>query len=431
MKTWLNQLWTPTGILTVFMFLLPWQTRYIFGWSWLSGSFTPFGIISLYATQAGVLCALLGVYLWHGWPRINSQYRTALGWAGVVGVIAVISSVMVAVSIPALAWLIDFSFAGLIFIALLDKRVNLPVVMSGFVLGLLLPIALGLYQVIVGESGASKWLGLAPRSAEALGDAVWQAPDGQRMLRAYGSFSHPNIFGGYLAVGFLLAMSGLATRLKHFQWPLCFILAFGLALTASRSALLGCLLGGGLWLLVRYFRPTTVVRKLVMPIAVTVIGAALSVTLLAPGLAASLRGGGELETRSLSERVIQYQDFPATLSWQTLAFGHGPRNYVFTQADLHPNKSVWEYQPIHNVPLLVLSEVGVLGLLALIGWMIALDRLNFSRFPHPDAALAHGLGKVLFVIIFFDHYLWSNWSGLVLATIVASFLLRAGEPSSD
>jgi hypothetical protein len=427
----MKRFFTPTWVVSLFIFLLPWQTRYIFGLSVLSGSFTQFGILSVYATQVCLVLGLAGAYLVQGPPVIEGKYRGQILLGGLILAVVGVSSLLAQQSIPALAAVIDLAMAGITFVALLDKRVNLRWVMSAFVAGLLIPVGLGFVQVAFGETGASSLLGLAARDANQLGDAVFMLSDGSRVLRAYGTFPHPNNFAGYLAVGLLTTLALPFTGARKARVIIAMILALGLALTASRSALLGLMLGGGLAMLVMHVRPVGLARKVVMPIAILVVGLALGVTLLAPSWAAALRGGGTLEDRSLSERADQYHEWPATMQAADWLIGSGPRSYVFTLATIHPDRGVWEYQPIHNVPLLVLAEVGLLGLIAMIAWIVTLDRQNFARFPDRQAAYAHGMGKVLFVIIFFDHYLWSSWAGLILVAYVGALMLRLGEKEVD
>lgn len=430
MRRFVEQWCSPTGVMAIFFFLLPWQARYMFGWSYLSGASTQFGILSLYATQVLLILGLFLVYIILGRPRIDPRYQLALSWGAGIVFIAVLSGVLAQQSIPALAGMLDLTCAAIACLALLDRRVSLKPVMIAFVGGLSIPMVLGLGQVLIGASGASTWLGLAARDAQALGDAVVVMADGTRVLRAYGSFPHPNIFGGYLAVA-LLVLSSLATpNNRKYLLGAILLFAFGLFLTGSRSALLGFAVGSGLSLLVLRARNLRRTKQLLLPLAGLVVGVVLLITLFAPQLAAEVRGGGELENRSLSERSEQYQEFLSTMQGTDWLFGNGPRNYVFALADAHPDRGVWEYQPIHNVPLLLLSELGFMGLIVVFGWVILLDKINFSRFPERDAALAHGMGKVLFVIVFFDHYLWSSWAGLALVAFVAALMLRSGEDST-
>jgi hypothetical protein len=68
--------------------------------------------------------------------------------------------------------------------------------------------------------------------ADQTGAAVLSA-GGIRWLRIYGLTFHPNVLGGFLAVGLILGLPFLVNKWMRFLWGL---LAFGLLLTFSRSA---------------------------------------------------------------------------------------------------------------------------------------------------------------------------------------------------
>ncbi len=430
----LKNILQPTNVLALFFFLVPWQTRYIFGLSYLSGTPTEFATLSLYATQVFLLLGLVCAYVVWGLPKIDKQYRIPLLLGGAIVLLMTVSAFLAHWSIPALAGLLDLAFAALAFAALLDSRVEAKTVMRGFIVGLLLPLIVAVIQVFGGGHGASTLLGLAPRSAEQLGDAV-TVIDGTRVLRAYGSFPHPNIFGGYLAVA-LAAVLTLPSLFAHVRQrsavnALLALLLAGLVLTMSRSAALGLLLGLGLAYLVLKAKNVSRARIAVIPIATIVITLALGATLFAPDLVANMRGGGALEERSLSERKQQYSEWFSTLHGTDWIIGNGPRNYVFALADEYPWRSVWDYQPIHNLPLLLISELGLVGLLVVVSWSSSIDKINFARFPNREALAAFAMGNVILVILFFDHYLWSSWSGLALVAIVMAQTLRFGENSAN
>ncbi len=111
-----------------------------------------------------------------------------------------------------------------------------------------------------------------------------------------------------------------------------------------------------------------------------------------------------------------------------MLFGHGVGDYVFTLANDFPGRSVFDYQPIHSVPLLILEEVGLFGALAAIYWASCIDKMNFARFPNRDAVAAFAMGNVILVILFFDHYLWSSWAGLAMLAFIMALTVRMGEP---
>jgi hypothetical protein len=408
---------TPTGLLAIFMFLLPWQTRYIFGWSYLSGDPTQFGTLSLYATQVLLMVGLLVIYSWRGLPKFKRTDKRLFIVGGLFLLANIVSTLLADSSIPAIAGLLELTVAGIFFLALLDERVDLGRVMFALALGLCLPVLLGVVQVFSGGNEASLILGLASRDAQRPGDSVVVLADGVRALRAYGPFPHPNIFGGYLAVG-LLSLLGLRSFQETRKSSLIFgvtasILAVGLVLTASRSAIFGLVLGLTITMIALHSKT----KKIIAPMVATAIFVALALTYLAPSMVTSLRGGGVLENRSVSERVQQYHDWPSTMHGVDWLIGNGPRNYVFALADEHPQQSVWDYQPIHNVPLLILSEIGIFGFLLMLIFIGFLLR-------HATAPEASGIVSAVFAIMFFDHYLWSSWAGMSLVAYVLVVCMR-------
>lgn len=416
----------PTLVLCLFVLLLPWQTRLIAAWSSIAHVPTEFGTLSLYATQFLFLLGLFVMYAVSGAPEIRKQYTVPLLLGAGVCVMTFISAYLADWSIPAIAGLFELGFAALFFFALLDDRVDVKNVMTAFALGLLVPVGVGMIQVFTDGNAASTWLGMAARDARHLGDVVTVLGNGDRILRAYGPFPHPNIFGGYLAVGLLSALGSL----QRDRWTagFLFLLGLGLLLTLSRSAILGLLLGIAVAVFVAKMRNTNLARVLVVPLSGIIIAFALVGTLYAPNLVAQLRGGGPTEERSLAERRVQYEEFPSVMQGADWLLGNGPRNYVFALANEHPGREVWDYQPIHNVPFLILAELGILGVLIVFSWSSSIDRINFLRFPNRDALYAFAMGNVILVTLFFDHYIWSSWAGLALVAYVMALTLRLGEP---
>ncbi len=443
--TWaLVQMRFRTWVLVLWAFFLPWQTRYIFGFSHLSGEPSPFGTLSLYATQVALLIGLLISLAITGRPRFRTEYQRVLGLAGMVWIIVGLSILVSAQQLAGLGAWLEVSFALLAFVALLDDKVDILTVLKGFIWGLLVPIGLGLCQVVAGGSGASTLLGLAKRSAGTPGDAVVML-DGVRYLRAYGTFSHPNIFAGYLAAG--VGMLGVvygsqAVKRRVLHGCLVGALLLGLLLTGSRSAILGLLIGLAAMLFVREVLrrdllkgwPLAMVRARSRQVAgwalagaMLVVAVAVALTLGAPAFVSSLRGGGVLEEQSVSERAEQYQEFASTLHGEDWLIGNGARNYVGALAESHPGRSVWAYQPIHNVPLLIFSELGLVGFVV-IAWLVAqVYRFCTEQLWGRQTQGAFMAGLVLLAVAFFDHYLWSFWSGLALLALVGACLVRAHE----
>lgn len=422
-----------TWLLCLFFFLLPWQTRVIFGETMLGGIASPFGTLSLSVTEALLIGgALVSFVRRRDRPAIDASYRVPIVLAAGVFCAAALSLITTDNLALSLNALLHLGSAMVLFLMLLDRQVVLKPILFAFGVGLVVPSLLGLWQVLFDSSPASTLFGLAERNAQTLGDSVTMK-DGVRELRAYGSFSHPNVFGGYLAVGVLALRALLAEKLnavyRKYLLAGMLLLTIALVLAASRSAILGLMLGIGLAALVSYMKDTAKARRLVIPIAFVVIAGALTMSFFVPNLVASLRGGGVTEDAAINERIAQYADYPSVMTQGPLPwlFGHGIGTYVLRLADVFPGRSGWDYQPIHNLPLLVLAEIGFIGLLATAAWASRIDKINFARFPNPDAVVAFAMGNVVLVILFFDHYLWSSWPGLALIAFVMALTVRMGE----
>jgi len=78
------------------------------------------------------------------------------------------------------------------------------------------------------------------------------------------------------------------------------------------------------------------------------------------------------------------------------------------------------YQPVHNIYLLVISELGIFGLLALLLFLLSNTRCLTWKNPW---TLGLSLAVVsLLTIGLFDHYLWTLHFGILLFWITFSLL---------
>lgn len=415
---WIQELTYKWG-LPIFFFILPWQTRWIIDVVNVSGQPYEFGILSIYVIEI----FLLFIVVLMGCINFAKESKLTIRLMLLLFIPIVISFLFVVDIRLAYVQAMHFAVAMLLFLALMDRNVSLKKVIISFTAGLLLPALLGIYQFVLGSSPSSTVLGMSEHFAERLGEAVIELRGG-RVLRAYGSFPHPNIFGGYLAValagiiGFWNQWKEKSTRI--FLGVSGVILSIALLMTFSRSAWLGLLLGLLLGAIVLVYKNTARARLIVVPVALIAI---VGILLLTTG---RLNMGSEIESRSITERVEQYQEFPQVVG-KNWIFGNGIGNYTLAIDERFPNREWWEYQPIHNVPLLIVGEIGLFGLLIIGLWAASIDKINFARFPNREAVTAFMMGNVILIIAFFDHYLWSSWAGLALVVYVMALTVRLGE----
>ncbi|MFA6130922.1 MAG: O-antigen ligase family protein [Patescibacteria group bacterium] len=385
------------GLLALAFFLLPWQTRWMFGFHLLDGQTYEYGILSIYMVEMLVMgCFFLALLF----KRFIIPDRFAL--PVILCLIAFGVSTFFSIDpVLSLGQCVHVFSAICLFFLLLQPWAKAPILLGSFLGGLIIPILLGFFQILTGSSPASSWLGLAFREAAHLGDSVLFAPDGTRILRAYGSFPHPNIFGGYLAVALFLFWK-FGQDFFQSRWMrgivFCF-LGIGLVLTFSQSAWLS-LVAGAIVLAGELFRNHK------WSLMIFGIGIFLFIT----GTIFFL----VTETQSSSQRIDQYHDWPTVIQDSWLV-GSGMGSYPLALHVSFPSQDVWSYQPIHNVFFLVISDIGIFGFCCLILGLFLLKSKDFLREP---------IVFVFLPLLLFDHYLWSFWSGFALLALASGFVVK-------
>ncbi|HTP08513.1 MAG TPA: O-antigen ligase family protein [Anaerolineae bacterium] len=253
----------------------------------------------------------------------------------------------------------------------------------------------------------------------------------EHWLRVYGISSHPNVLGGYLAVGILLIL-GLIISAHGWRrwglivaWLLCWLT---LLLTFSRSAWLG-VTGGGLVAFMLLRRGGYLARSMIKWLA------ALAVTGLGLTVAFVWRFQSFLvnrieveivpyEARAITQRLDAARLAVKVFSAHPLT-GVGIAQSIIVTRDLLGAPIDW----IHNVPLLIAAELGVVGVFLIGLMLIALVAIGVQRWRWRSITLWQALvGGALIALVIamqFDHYVWTvPQGGLLWAWLVGWWLRR-------
>ncbi len=277
---------------------------------------------------------------------------------------------------------------------------------------------LGSFQFVTQQVMACKWLGMAQHLPVELTSFVVDTGS-HRWLRAYGTFAHPNILGGVLVVCLLAALwlylihkPGWTKVLAAASLP---IIAIGLFFSFSRSAWLALM--AGLIILVWQLRLENKIKHLIRPCLYLLVVGIMLCLVYWPLVNTRLTIKDRLEEKSVEQR-LSYLDQAKLLSKRKMFQGTGLGNYTVELMSAYPRQAVWEYQPVHNIYLLALVELGIFGWLAwcLIIWIAIWQKHNRS------ISLAWLVS--LLVIGFWDHYLWTQLVGLSLFWLVLAFNFR-------
>lgn len=397
------------------VFVLPWQTQWIFGQVEIGEGVLGTGVMGIFFVEIIVLIASL---FYIGIQREEAHKAIQLlKWPGIIFFSGIFLADLLGGEMLSWFHAVHVMVAAIFMMAISVFPKKEQVVLA-FGAGLIIPVIIGAYQVMVGYFPPVTLLGMAERIAERPGDSVFWL-NGNRILRAYGSFSHPNIFGGYLAVAITLLIGCWQSyTVKKAIIALIGLLGIGLLLTYSQLAWLALVVAIGIFAISKTRQHAILWQKW---------GAKLTGLILIVVTTGIVLLGNTVNTgnQSTGERLAQYEA-ASEIIWNNiisgnvkeLVFGVGGDVFPIYWADKIPNLSWWLYQPVHNIPLLILFEIGVIGFIGLMWLLYKIDQTNYEALPEILARAGLAAGAALFAIAFFDHYLWTLWSGLALAALV-------------
>jgi len=266
--------------------------------------------------------------------------------------------------------------------------------------------------LIQGVLGAMQFLGGASLGLSMLGES--QVVNGMQgssfvtlnsevFLRAYGTFPHPNVLGGYLVMNVLLGIF-LFSKSKGFNKKLSILLVVlsGIFVTLSFSRI-AILLVLGIVLV-------TLVYKLVK-------GKVFSFTpLLLVERFTNLIYGNDT---SWADRVNLMKSSLSVMK-NNLMVGTGLGNFTKGMENMIPTtvNGVLLIQPVHNVVLLMIAELGIVGSLL---YVLLLGKILISNVSKMN--WFKWLVIISLIIIgCFDHYLFSLPQGMVIGGILLVLL---------
>ena len=459
-------------LLKVFLFLLPWQTIWIYRESFLGGVKWEYGTLGFYATEILLWIIVVVFMIWYIKKfRVQSskfKVRVTKDRVFLFSVLCLISYAIISAfwaSDRDLAWQQGLRILEmfLLFFVLYLGPVDFKLTVKWLVLGAIIPSLLGIWQFLTQTTFASTLFGLAVHPAWQSGTSIIASETIGRWLRAYGPFSHPNVFGGYLVIVLWLSLRGGARattkqspgdleKIKNINllgiassadanrlprndmffyltsYVLCLTCLF---FTFSRSAWLALLIG----LVVLCWRNLSQPGKACLParqgwglfLIMPVVLFSLLSFIFFPLLQTRTSNSTISETRSITERTTGYRE-----AWQMIkqnpVLGVGAGNYTVALWRMDKWRPVWELQPVHNVLLLFIAELGFVGV-----GLFLLVILTFFSFQLTDSKyqLRCYLLSVICILplLLFDHYLYSSYFGLMLSTVFFALFLKSDTQS--
>jgi hypothetical protein len=434
-------------LLYAFIFLLPWQTRWIYKIVNFKDEYWEYQSQSLYATEI-LFLAILVLSIIYFSKKFNFKNFIKKHSQKKFFFFAVIAAAFIGIIIASQlqSQNTEFAFykithlieavalaATIIFFPYNFKKFSWAFIGAGLVQALL-----AIDQFFNQKIVANKWLGMASQDPQVLGTSVIES-SGERFLRAYGSLPHPNILAGFLAIALLFVIYQYFNedkkKKKNIALTVFIIIFTALLMTFSRSAWIAvCISIIFIFIMVGtkknlWQKYKTSINKLIVAILFIAIAFSLVKTDL---IFTRFQLEERLEVKSLTERASGYQD-----GWEifknNLAVGTGIGNYTLALSKLHPDWQVWQMQPVHNGLFLSIIEMGIILSLLIISFIIFilkyLIKLLKGKWFTLEIIFSSSIILSLFILCLFDHFLWSMYFGIMLVAFSALILRFSLRPS--
>jgi len=282
---------------------------------------------------------------------------------------------------------------------------------------------LALGQIAKGGSlnGLWWWLGERRFDFNTIGIAKISIVD-MGLVRAYGTFSHPNSLAGFLLVGLVwwikakrqnpLSLDGLGTfplkraTLKNIYWWCVFWLGLmGIFLAGSRT--IWVLTFGVIvfWISKSEFAFKTKIKFGLLFLVLSLI--LIKIIDFNYSLENFLGGWDENGMMKRGQLNLAAIEMIRESPW----VGVGMGNYLVNLPDFLKTNHIFWLQPVHNIFLLLVSEIGILGLMGVV-WLLA--KIKWNKLIEWDWII---LGVIL-VTGMVDHYWFTLPQNMWLLALV-------------
>lgn len=408
-------------------FLLPWQARWIIRPGQINGGYNEYLTISLYAVDV-ILLILLATFSITEYKRFKKSaekekdLKINLIWWLIAGLeLTIFISLFLAEDLLLAVYKYAVFLLGVGLFWLLQRldfsRFKL---LSVFLFSLSIQAGLAVFQFLNQYAPSFKWLGLAEHDPQELGVSVVEAIGpggiGERWLRAYGGMDHPNILGGTLVVGllflfFLFLKNGknlVGKTGSYFLMVFGAVLTSGVILSFSRNAWLSLGLSLLVILIGLFIAKNKFGVKRFFELALVSVFVFIIFFISYQNIfLARFDLDNRLESKSYNERVDSMEKSSEIIQDNPLGVGIG--NYALALEEEIGDKKAWNYQPVHNTYLLILSELGFAGLIFFLGVIVYFGVRLIKREDYIKFAILTSI----VVMMLFDHWWWSLHFGVL------------------
>lgn len=315
--------------------------------------------------------------------------------------------------------LLEFIFFG-VYTTRFVTKINFKKILFVFSLAIIFESILSAAQYLKQSSIGGFFYFFGERTFNGMTPGVANASiNGDLILRVYGTFSHPNVLGGYLLIGMTLILFNFKSTKKQLEKILYLIsLACGtsaLIITFSRIAIL-------LWLIILFiFLISRAGKKILRKNIAFFLMFIFIIIIFIFYTPIVLRFSNfNLYDESFSQREDLLKNSLKIIKNHPF-FGTGLNNFLIELSQVQkPNNVIFYLQPVHNIFLLVAAQTGILGFIYFIGFLAKTFKKAFFKKDLINYKIIIFLS--ILILGSFDHYFLTIQQGQLLLSFILGLI---------
>lgn len=419
--------------LLIFSFILQTGKHYWPSFSFISGIRVDYLSPTLYLSDV-IVGMLIPGFIFGYWLEIQRDLRYFFShrlWIllGVVFVytlfISTVNAYQPLIALYGLIKLLGAVCVGYMTTVILRDKANIIWVFKVIVFAGGIASIIGIFQFLIQQSIGSWLYVLGERSFTAYTPGIARfVLEDNVLLRPYATFPHPNVFAFFLYTTLVVAIIVLVKYSRsvssRYVIPILALITIALFLTFSRIVILSTVVT---------FAPV------LFYLASKYLQRRYTVVIISVGLL--LLFGTYFGTR-----LFDVDDLVRDLQWRNelidITFeivrsqagqGVGILNFFYHEAFLQRYYSPIFLQPVHNVYLLILTEVGILGFFVVVVCVTSLVYRVWNQFRrYPKKRLIYGIllsaSLTVIAVGMFDHYLMTLQQGRLVGAFLLGFIIN-------
>jgi hypothetical protein len=409
-------------LLFILIALIPFSIRYVIESpiNYQTGAYSDFTSLSIYITDI-ILILLLGIIIISK-NIFNSIPKIWLYAAGGAIVWLFLEYFLQTQQFISLQAYFSIRFVFLIIFAVCIAKIEVPREKVAWLLVILgsIQTIIAALQFVLQKSIGLFLLGESHINPETLGVAKIVA-HGTKLVRAYGTFPHPNLLAAFLVITTLFNLYLLITNYQKPRGILLYFCLFlnilGLFLTFSRGGIIA--LAAALAIFSIFMLVTKEYNKLLRAVLPAMAAILVSISILSPYLSTR----ATISDDSTKERLF-YSEIGDRMAYANPVAGVGPGTSVlhmkqYTDVELKP----WEIQPIHNFYIISWAEWGIGTIFLLILLLYPLNGLFKKNIDTWSVILTAIIVSIL-ILFLFDHYFYTIWPTQLLLWLIVGLALQ-------